>query len=148
MWMFLVSSCSCLCAIYWSQVISQEWRCSWSSADRGCSNYTWVIKIVLPTEVSYIRALTVVLFATIVFILLGLKSEYSKITKLNIITIDVFAESLPSLTNTNTLYCVLNGQHISWQLITKQVILMFLTCMVWTLEVPWYFERDFASYFR
>ena len=37
--MFLVSFCSCLCAIYWGQVISQEWRCSWSSAGRRCSNY-------------------------------------------------------------------------------------------------------------
>ena len=26
--MFLVSSCSCLSAIYWSQVIGGEWRCS------------------------------------------------------------------------------------------------------------------------
>ena len=41
--MFLVSTCSCLCAIYWSQVLSGEWRCSWSSADRRCSNYIWVI---------------------------------------------------------------------------------------------------------
>ena len=31
--MFLISSCSCLCAIYSSQVLSREWRCSWSSAD-------------------------------------------------------------------------------------------------------------------
>ena len=37
--MSLISSCSCLCAIYWSQVLSPEWRCSWSSADRWCSNY-------------------------------------------------------------------------------------------------------------
>ena len=37
--MFLVSSCSCLCSIQWSQVLSPEWRCSWSSADRRCSNY-------------------------------------------------------------------------------------------------------------
>ena len=37
--MFLVSFCSCLCAIYWGQVMSQEWRCSWSSACRRCSNY-------------------------------------------------------------------------------------------------------------
>ena len=43
--MFLVSSCSCLCSIHWSQVLSQEWRCSWSSADRRCSNYIWVIDI-------------------------------------------------------------------------------------------------------
>ena len=30
--LFVVSICSCLCAIYWSQVLSGEWRCSWSSA--------------------------------------------------------------------------------------------------------------------
>ena len=41
--MFLISSCSCLRPIHWSQVLSQEWRCSWSSADRLCSNYIWVI---------------------------------------------------------------------------------------------------------
>ena len=27
----------------WSQVLSQEWRCSWSSADKRWSNYIWVI---------------------------------------------------------------------------------------------------------
>ena len=41
--MFLISSYSCLCSIHWSQVLSREWRCSWSSADRRCSNYIWVI---------------------------------------------------------------------------------------------------------
>ena len=41
--MFLVSSCSCLCPIHWSQVLSREWRFSFSSADRRCSNYIWVI---------------------------------------------------------------------------------------------------------
>ena len=35
--------CICLCPISWSQMLSQEWRCSWSSADRQCSNYVWVI---------------------------------------------------------------------------------------------------------
>ena len=40
--MFLVLACSCLCAKNWSQVLSGEWRCSWSSADRQCSNYIWV----------------------------------------------------------------------------------------------------------
>ena len=29
-WMFLVSSCSCLCPIYWSQVLNREWRWSWA----------------------------------------------------------------------------------------------------------------------
>ena len=37
---FLVSSCSSLCAIYWSHLLSGEWRSSWS---RRCSNYIWVI---------------------------------------------------------------------------------------------------------
>ena len=30
-------------SIYWSQALSGAWRCSWSSADRRCSNYIWVI---------------------------------------------------------------------------------------------------------
>ena len=41
--MFIVSSCSCLCAIHRSQVLSWEWRCGWSSADKRCSNYIWMI---------------------------------------------------------------------------------------------------------
>ena len=38
-----VSSYICLCPFHWSQVLSREWRCSWGSADRRCSNYIWVI---------------------------------------------------------------------------------------------------------
>ena len=58
--MFLVSSCSCFCLIYWSHVLSREWRCSWSSADRRCSNYMWVInKFIAYQGVAYIRGLTV-----------------------------------------------------------------------------------------
>ena len=34
---------SCMCPIHWSQVLSREWRCSWSSADRRCPNYIWVV---------------------------------------------------------------------------------------------------------
>ena len=45
--MFLVSYCSCLYPARWSQVLSREWRCCYSSADRRCSNYIWVIKILL-----------------------------------------------------------------------------------------------------
>ena len=41
--MFFVSCCSCLHSTHWSQVLIWEWRCSWSSADRRCSNYIWVI---------------------------------------------------------------------------------------------------------
>ena len=39
----LIVSWGCLCRIPWSQMLSREWRCSWSSADRRCSNYIWVI---------------------------------------------------------------------------------------------------------
>ena len=42
--MSLISSCSCLCPIHWSPVLNREWRCSWSSADRRCSKYIWVIE--------------------------------------------------------------------------------------------------------
>ena len=52
--MFLVSSCSCLCPIQWSQMLIREWRCSWSSADRRCSNYIWVIDNFITTKVPLI----------------------------------------------------------------------------------------------
>ena len=59
--MILVSTCSCLCPSHWSQVLSREWRCSWSSADRRCSNYIWVIdNFITFYGASYIRDLTVV----------------------------------------------------------------------------------------
>ena len=58
--MILVSSCCCLCPTHWSQVLSREWRCCWSSADRRCSNYIWVIdNFIAFYGASYIRDLTV-----------------------------------------------------------------------------------------
>ena len=61
--MFLISSCSCLCPIHWSQMLSWEWRCSWSSADRRCSNYIWVINsFIAYWGATYIRGFTVELF--------------------------------------------------------------------------------------
>ena len=60
--MILVLSCICLGPIYWSQVLSREWRCSWSSANRRCSNYIWVINnLIAYYGASYIRDLTVLL---------------------------------------------------------------------------------------
>ena len=41
--MFLVSPCTCLYPIHWSQVLGWEWRYSWISADQRCSNFIWVI---------------------------------------------------------------------------------------------------------
>ena len=58
--MFLVSSHSCLQSIHWSQVLSWERRCSWSSADRRCSNNIWIINIFIAHKgVTYIRCFTV-----------------------------------------------------------------------------------------
>ena len=42
-------------------MLSQEWRCSWSSADRRCSNYIWVIDDFIGyKDASHIRDFTVV----------------------------------------------------------------------------------------
>ena len=58
--MFRGLSCSCLCPIHWSQVLSWERRCSWSSADRRCSNYIWVINnFIAFWGVPYITGFTV-----------------------------------------------------------------------------------------
>ena len=59
--MFLIFACCSLCAIYLSQMLSGEWRCSWSSADRRCSNYILVInKSIAYKSATYIRDLTVI----------------------------------------------------------------------------------------
>ena len=56
--MLLVSSGSCLYPIRWSQMLSWEWRCSWSSADRRYSNYIWVINnLIAYWSAPYIREL-------------------------------------------------------------------------------------------
>ena len=58
--MFLLSSCSCLCPVHWNHVLSHEWRCSWSSADRRCSNCIGMIyKFIAYKGVPYIGGLTV-----------------------------------------------------------------------------------------
>ena len=44
-----------------NQVLSGKWRCSWSSADRRCSNYIWVIdNLIAYWRASYIRGLVVI----------------------------------------------------------------------------------------
>ena len=64
--MILLLSCGRLCPIFWSQVLSREWRCSWSSADRRCSNYIWVIDNLIVYEgASYIRDMTVYVIQTL-----------------------------------------------------------------------------------
>ena len=39
--MFLISSCSCICQIHWSQVLSQEWRCNWSDTGAAPTTCEW-----------------------------------------------------------------------------------------------------------
>ena len=59
--MLLVSSCNCSCTIYWSQMLSREWRCSWDSADRRCCNYIWMINnFISYQDAAYIRGLTII----------------------------------------------------------------------------------------
>ena len=44
-------------------MLSWEWRCSWSSADRRCSKYIWVINnLIAYWSAPYIRDLTVYIF--------------------------------------------------------------------------------------
>ena len=76
--MLLVSSCSCIYPIRWSQVLSWELRCSWSSADRRCSNYIWVINnFIAYLSASYIRDLTVFMwFLWDIFITLFVFGRY------------------------------------------------------------------------
>ena len=77
--MLLVSSCSCLCPIHWSQALSWEWRCSWSNAYRHCSNYIWVINKFAYSGVPYIRGLKVhleSLYACIVMFSVGIPEYY------------------------------------------------------------------------
>ena len=53
--MFLVLSCSCRFPIHWSQVLSQEWRCSWSNVSTGDAPTTseWSARL-LPTKMCLI----------------------------------------------------------------------------------------------
>ena len=58
--MILVSFCSCLGPMHWSQVLNREWRCSWSSTGRWCSKYIWAINNSIAFKgATYIRGLPV-----------------------------------------------------------------------------------------
>ena len=56
----IASSCSCHCPMHRRQMLSREWRCSWSSTDRRYSNHTWVIsKFITYQAAPYIRYFTI-----------------------------------------------------------------------------------------
>ena len=56
---------------HWSQMLGWEWRCSWSSADRRCSNYIWVINNFIAYQghegVAYIRMFTVLIQTLVIY---------------------------------------------------------------------------------
>ena len=62
---------SCLAVVLAQSIearCSREWRCSWSSTDRPCSNYIWVINnFIAHWGVTYIRDLMVLYKSTIWF---------------------------------------------------------------------------------
>ena len=62
--MFLVSSCSCLCPLHWSQLYSRERRCSRSSADGRWSDYIWST-ILLLLRCLYFYGFTVCIYSPI-----------------------------------------------------------------------------------
>ena len=68
-WMLLVLSYSCLCPIHWSHVLGRELRCSWSSTDRRCSNYMWVINIFIVTNVLLILEMWAYIMLLVVYVL-------------------------------------------------------------------------------
>ena len=47
-------SLSCLCPIHWSQVLSQEWRCSWAAPTGDAPTTAQWSTILLPTKVGLI----------------------------------------------------------------------------------------------
>ena len=59
--MILVLSCSCLCPIHWSQVLSWEWRCSWSSV----SGASYTIDLTVSPDITCVAPLWTVSDATI-----------------------------------------------------------------------------------
>ena len=112
--MILVSSCICLCLIYWSLVLSREWRWSWSSADRRCSNYIWEINY---KGATYIRDLTVILAMYCIFygVLLSFRKPSVSLGQLLVKALLVFDELL-----------CLRSSCDGWVLVNMDVICMVM----------------------
>ena len=68
---------------HWSQVWSPEWRCNWSSANRRCSNYIWVINYFIAYySASYIRGLWYVVCPRVSIMLTIFFNRWKCITKI------------------------------------------------------------------
>ena len=68
--MILISSCNCLCPIHRNQMSSREWRYSWSSADRRCSNSILVISnFIAYSGALFNRGVAVYIFSLNIYLL-------------------------------------------------------------------------------
>ena len=93
--MILDSSCSSLCPIHWNQRLNREWRYSWSSADRRCSNYIWVINdYILYKGASYIRGFMVYIWNASCFYFVRYTTDGRNWTKWFPIRYDLLAKNL------------------------------------------------------
>ena len=128
--MLLVSSCSCLCPIHWSQVLSWEWECSWSSADRHCSNYIWVINnFIAYIGAAYIWDLTVyhTLVCYKVCLCLGNLLRQIMWTTNNILTWMIIQMTICNISNLNDIeVCVIDLiGFIKWHLSYNSHLILY-----------------------
>ena len=123
---------SCILAqvsIHWSQVLSWEWRCSWSSADRRCSNYIWVINNFIAYKGgTYIRGFTVglhYLFLILAYRLFGAEPlsksmlAYRELESLNKFYQKVLLTGLQA----NNIFLIMRDHIIKWKHFTALLAL-------------------------
>ena len=141
--MFLVSSCSCLCPIHWSHVLSPEWRCSWSSADRRCSNYIWVINnFIAFWGVAYIIGLMVLKrFRHNILIELTLRLCIIH-PKPSVIHLIIHHENINK--NNQSKYCHLRWY---WSILREQIYWAncHLRCCYWNILLEWICQVSFVN---
>ena len=135
-------------------MLSREWRCSWSSADRRCSNYIWVIdNFIAYYGASYIREFTV-------FILLEFMMTSGHVNTFDL-TDALWGESTgdrspPKWVSNAELWCILicqPGQAVKqtveqisqWPLIGDAMTLMWRHCNVTFFRNPPWFWCDFMA---
>ena len=132
-------SCGCICQIAWSQMLSREWRCSWSSADRRCSNYIWVIDNSFAyLGVPYIRGFTVYYIQHEVnkTLMVAAKREhyipcYSRQPWLMPISFLIFMQSSDQIHFTKTFQ--------------NPVTKISIMCVSWNMKWPWNFICEVAA---
>ena len=116
--MFLVSICSHLCPIHWRQLLSREWRCGWSNADRRCSNDIWVTNTFIAYQgATYIRGLTILVcrvhtISKIEVMANLYKRSFSQFTQFDEFVLDFLFIQLEWFQCVTVIYCF----SVSWNL--------------------------------